>query len=103
MRVVIAIASLVSIASGYEVLVGHPSEPNHVGYPVDIGSPEASLATFLLAITPAFSNTLNVGTARRVQDISMKASTKPERVNARNRAYNKMYSSEMKTRMKTVL
>lgn len=30
------------------------------------------------------------------------ASTKPQRVNARNREYNKMYRSEMRTRIKNV-
>ncbi len=34
--------------------------------------------------------------------ISMIALTKPQRTNLKNRAYNKMYKSEMKTAMKKV-
>lgn len=42
-------------------------------------------------------------TSQRSAAISMKtAATKPQRVNARNREYNKQYKSEMRTRIKRV-
>lgn len=40
--------------------------------------------------------------APRAPQVCMGAKTKPQRVNIRNREYNKMYRSEMRTRMKRV-
>ena len=69
----------------------------------DSDVPEATLATLLLAITPSMPNMRHGIVSRTMQDVSMKALTKPERVNLRNRQYNKKYKSEMKTRIKNVV
>ena len=64
------------------------------------------LIAFFCACASAFMPVVP-GTPMQLQQrgsvISMKtAATKPQRVNARNREYNKQYRSEMRTRIKRV-
>ena len=59
-----------------------------------------SVASAFMPVAPRTTVQLQ----QRGAAISMKtAATKPQRVNARNREYNKQYRSEMRTRIKRVL
>ena len=52
--------------------------------------------------TPLPSSQLQQSRVSSLQDLTMTAATKPQRVNERNRIYNKQYRSEMRTRVKRV-
>ena len=60
----------------------------------------ACAAGFMPAVSPVSVQTL--GSQRGCAVVMRTAATKPQRVNTRNREYNKMYRSEMRTRIKRV-
>merc|ERR1719454_917303 len=65
----------------------------------------ACLVSSAAAFAPPSAGLRSAVVQQRTGSVTMmpKAATKPMRVNARNREYNKMYRSEMRTRIKRVL
>ena len=63
----------------------------------------ACILAAVAAFTPPASALLRTAPLVRTPAVSMvTAATKPQRVNKRNREYNKKYKSEMRTRIKRV-